>query len=82
MSRRRNNYVPPSDPTYTPEEIEKMKQNIMGMDQFSMAHMQRFTKSGHPYFRSDLPLYEVFKARFAELGGMTPEISKELGWGN
>ena len=81
MARRRNNYVPTPDPTYTAEEIERMKETIKGMDAYSLASLQRFAKPGHPYFRSDLPLYEVFKARFAEVGGMTPEISKSLGWG-
>lgn len=82
MAHRKNDYVPPVDPTYTPEDIERMTKDINSMDQFSMAHMQRFTKSGHPYFRMDLPFYKIFEARFKELGGMTPEISKELGWGN
>ncbi|KKM85998.1 hypothetical protein LCGC14_1283510, partial [marine sediment metagenome] len=31
-------------------------------------------------FRNDLPLWEYFKARFDELGGMTPAISKRIGW--
>ena len=34
----------------------------------------------HPYFDRTLPYYEVFKKRFDELGGFTPEISKSLGF--
>ena len=36
--------------------------------------------SSHPYLHSDL--FEIFQARFVALGGMTPEISKEIVWDN
>lgn len=81
MSRRsRQPYVSPTPQKYSEEELERMKENILAMDQYSMASLQRFAAVGHPYFRHDLPLYEVFATRFKELGGMTPEISKSLGW--
>jgi len=50
------------------------------MTQKEMARLQRFASSGHPVFDFSLPLYERFKKRFAKLGGMTPEISKKIGW--
>jgi len=54
---------------------------INAMSQEQMASLWRFAPTGHPYFNATLPYYEIFKARFAELGGMTPEISKRIGWG-
>jgi len=58
-------------------EIDK----INNMTQIEMARLWRFAPSGHPYFDSRLPYYEVFAARFRELGGFTPGISKAIGWG-
>lgn len=64
----------------TEEEIQKHKDNIDKLNQFQLAHMVRFAKVGHPYFDSSLPLYEYFMKRFKELGDMTPDISKRIGW--
>ena len=58
------------------KEIEK----INNLSQMQMASLQRFAPSGHPWFDGSKPYYKVFDKRFKELGGMTPEISKELGW--
>lgn len=61
------------------EEInETMK--INSMTHIEMARLYRFAKSGHPYFDSTLPFKEIFMKRFNELGGMTPQISKQIGW--
>lgn len=65
---------------YTEQEIETMKKDIDGMDQRQMASLQRFAQSGHPYFDNRLSLWEYFEKRFKELGGMTPGISKSIGW--
>lgn len=54
--------------------------SINGMTQFEMAALYRRAPTGHPFFDSCLPYYDIFMAHFKELGGMTPEISKELGW--
>ena len=59
-----------------PKEVEK----INNMSQYDMAALQRFAPSGHLYFDSTKPYHEIFHKRFKELGGMTPEISKSLGW--
>ena len=64
----------------TEAQIQEHKDRIDGMSQTQMARLQRFSPSGNPIFRSDLPLYDYFKKRFDELGGMTPEISKRIGW--
>ena len=53
---------------------------INKMAQYEMCELWRFAPSGHPYFDRTLPYYEVFKKRFDELGGFTPEISKSLGF--
>ena len=51
------------------------------MSQIEMAKLWRFAPNDHPYFDERLPFYEKFKKRFDELGGMTPVISKSIGWG-
>ena len=58
------------------EEIEKIHQ----MSQLEMARLWRFAPSGHPYFDTTKPFWNVFKNRFDDLGGFTPVISKAIGW--
>lgn len=54
---------------------------INAMSHEEMCRLWRFAPSGHPYFDSSLPYYEVFRHRlFDVLGGFTPEISKAVGW--
>jgi cysteinyl-tRNA synthetase len=65
---------------YTQEKIDEIIKNINEMSQYQMAYIWRFAPSGNIYFDSKLPFFEVFNKRFNELGGMTPEISKSLGW--
>ena len=52
---------------------------IHDISHVEMARLWRFAPSGHPYFDTSLPYFEVFKKRFDELGGFTPEISKQIG---
>jgi hypothetical protein len=58
------------------KEIEKINQ----LTHVEMARLYRFSPLGHPWFDQYQPFYEVFIKRFKELGGMTPEISKKIGW--
>ena len=62
------------------KEINEWKEKIDNMSQWEMARLQRFAPSGHPVFDATLPLYDRFEKRFKELGGMTPAISKSIGW--
>jgi len=62
------------------EDEKKTIEVINQMSQEAMARLHRFAPSGHPYFDMTKPFYRVFEARFKKLGGMTPEISKHLGW--
>ena len=64
--------------TETPDQ--KVIDGINSLSRYDMCRLQRFAPSGHPYFDSSKPYYEVFKKRFDELGGFSPEISKQLGW--
>lgn len=57
---------------------EENKKLIDGMSQYQMAYKIRFSPAGDPLMCGDLGDY--FMRRFKELGGMTPEISKQLGW--
>ena len=63
-----------------PDEIDQHIQDINNMTQEDMANLWRFAPTGHPYFDYTLPLYKIFKKRFDELGGFSPEISKKIGW--
>jgi len=65
---------------FTEEELAEWKAKIDGMGQLECATLLRFTKAGHPIFRSDLPLYKYFQEHFKAVGGMTPEVSKQMGW--
>jgi hypothetical protein len=46
-----------------------------------MAELWRFAPAGSSYFVADSPQWAYFFARFQKLGGMTPEVSKAIGWG-
>jgi len=63
------------------QEIQDWKDKIDGMSHFEMCRYVRFAPCGHPLFDKTLPLAEYFRAKYEEYGGMTPAISKELGWG-
>ena len=60
------------------EIIDKIK----SMSRTEVCRVWRFAPSDHPYFDTSGPYWEHFEARFKELGGFTPEISKSLGWEN
>ena len=64
----------------TEQKIEQWKEKIGKMSQLEMARLFRFSPSGHPVFDSKYPLFEIFNKRFESLGGMTPQISKKIGW--
>ena len=65
----------------TDEQIAKHKSIIDNMTQGDMARLWRFAPAGHSYFDRRLPLHEHCEARFKRLGGMTPQVSKQIGLG-
>ena len=67
--------------TYTDDQLRKMVRDINELTQLDCARLQRFSPHGHPYFRGDIPIVSrAFEVRFKTVGGMTPEISKFIGW--
>jgi hypothetical protein len=76
------NANPMSDHTPTREQIDEWKRQIDGMSRERMASLWRFAPPGHPFFRSDLPLYDYFRQRFDALGRMNAAVSKQIGWGD
>lgn len=62
----------------TEAEIKQHKADIDKLSQRQMAAIQRFAATGHTYFGPEL--YRYFRSRFNEKGGMTPKISKGIGW--
>jgi hypothetical protein len=65
---------------YEEFDIKAEEAKINAMSHEEMARLWRFGESGHIYFDSRVGLFPVFKKRFIELGGMTTEISKKIGW--
>lgn len=59
----------------TPEQ----KATIDGMGQYEMAKRWRFAITGDALMQGEAGTY--FVKVFGEKGGMTPAISKQLGWG-
>lgn len=48
---------------FTKEEIEEMKAKIETLSYEEMKKLWMFAPFGHPYFRRDLPLFEIFSER-------------------
>jgi len=65
----------------TETERSEWLKRISTMDQVYMAKLVRFAKAGHPVFYGPNDLSKAFFDRFDSLGGMTPSISKMIGWG-
>lgn len=59
---------------------ENIKKQIDNMSQYEMAYKWRFSKIGDPLFQGEVGDY--FAKVFNEKGGMTPGISKSIGWGD
>lgn len=53
---------------------------VYKMSHLDMASTWRFAGAGNPYFDKTLPYFRHFRRRFERLGGMTSEISKQVGW--
>lgn len=61
--------------------IIRMKSHIDALTHEEMCRFWRFAPPGHPYFNREIPeIPEHFMKRFKALGGMTEEISKEIGF--
>jgi hypothetical protein len=56
----------------------EQKATIDGMDRLAMASLWRFGEVGHWALQGECGAY--FAARFKDLGGFSPEISKQIGW--
>ena len=59
---------------------EEQKTRIDNMSQYQLCYMWRFGKVGESLLQGDTGKY--FAKVMSEEGGFTPEISKELGWGD
>ena len=63
------------------EEQKKVIDKINQMGYYEMSRLWRNAPIGHPYFDTTKPYANVFKERlFEHFGGLTPVISKLLGW--
>jgi hypothetical protein len=66
----------------TKEEIQEWQTKIDGMSHVDMCSMVRYAPCGHPCFDRTIPeVSDYFNDRYQKFGGMTPEISKQIGWG-
>lgn len=64
----------------TEQEIKEWTEKIQNMSHLEMARLYRFAPAGHPIFDNTLPLYKIFMDRYIAFGGMTTELSKQIGW--
>ena len=64
----------------TKAEVAHWSKVIDRMTHEQLARHLRFGPPGHPIFRSGSPLPDLFKKRFKAFGGMTPAMSKRIGW--
>ena len=63
------------------EQTQLELRQIARMSHIEMARLYRFAIPGHPYFNTHNPeLVKAFATRYNLLGGMTPAISKLIGW--
>lgn len=51
---------------------------IENLTREQMCFIHRFAPSGHPFFRTGTPAAAAFAERYKKLGGMSPDISKQL----
>lgn len=65
-------------------KLSELKKEIDGMSQIEMARLWRFAPSEKCMFtpnkQDDQELQEYFSKKFKEKGGMTPSVSKRIGW--
>jgi hypothetical protein len=61
------------------ETVQKWKATIDGMTHLQMAKLYRFAPCGHCVFQRG-ELNDYFMKKFNAAGGMTPDISKRIGW--
>ena len=64
----------------TDDERKQLEDRINAMSHRDMAIFWRFGKSDDPIIQ-DKELFKRFRTRFDEHGGMTSELSKDIGWG-
>lgn len=58
----------------------KVVDKINKMSRYEMCELWRNAPIGHIYFDVTLPYFKIFKNRFNNLGGFSPEISKKIGF--
>lgn len=66
-------------PKLPADQKAKALADLEKLSHYEMAKLYRFCPVGSLFF-ADTDVYARFKQRFAELGGMTPELSKQIGW--
>lgn len=56
------------------------KKYIDGLSRLEMCRLYRFSPAGFYLFDKQYEACDYFLKRYQKLGGMSPEISKEIGW--
>ena len=62
------------------ELSDEHKREIDAMSHEDMARLWRFGPAGHHLFERRSAQFNYFMDRFNSFGGMTPEMSKKIGW--
>lgn len=63
-----------------PGNNEEYLAQLKTMSHHDMCMLVRFAPIGHPYFRKGTALNDAFYERFNRFGGMTPAMSKQIGY--
>jgi hypothetical protein len=65
---------------HSTKSVVEWRAELSRMTQMELAELRRFAPAGHIVFTNDA-LTEYFNKCFEAKGGMTPDISKAIGWG-
>jgi hypothetical protein len=55
-------------------------EDVEAASRVQLARWWRFLRSAHADNEQEQAVQKRYQERFDELGGMTPEISKQIGW--
>lgn len=62
------------------DEEARQKADIDRMTHEDMARLDRYHSYSHPYYKPDSFAAVYFEDKYRELGGMTPHVSRKVGF--
>jgi hypothetical protein len=62
------------------EEVQSAINDVNNMTHYELARLWRFGTSDHLYIKTPAIFDAVMNRLFEHFGGITPSISKQVGW--